>query len=67
MAQEELRGKLIWLLVVLNLISGVLWVLASLGVVRDQGGINPLYLAVGVVSLVAAGVWLLNRRSSHQR
>ena len=56
MAQEELKGKLIWLLVVINLFSGVLWVLASVGVGRDQGGINLLYLAVGVVSLVAGGV-----------
>lgn len=60
MAQEELKGKLIWLLVVINLISGVLWVLTSVGVGRDQGGVNLLYLAVGVVSLVAGGVWLLN-------
>lgn len=67
MAQEELRGKLIWLLVVLNLISGVLWVFTSFDVGREQGGINLLYLAVGVVSLVAGGVWFLNRMLSHQR
>ena len=67
MAQEELGGKLIWLLVGINLVSGVLWVFASLGVGRDQGGINLLYLAVGVVSLVAGGAWLLSLRSSHQR
>ena len=67
MAQEELRGKLIWLLVVVNLISGVLWVLASVGVGRDQGGINLLYLAVGVLSLVAGGVWFLNQTLPRQR
>lgn len=67
MAQEELRGKPIWLLVVINLVSGVLWVLASFGAMGDREGINVLYLAVGVVSLVTGGVWLLSLRSSHQR
>jgi hypothetical protein len=66
MVQEERRRKLIWLLVVINLISGVLWVLAAFGVVRGKEGIDPLYLALGVLSLVAGGVWLLNVRSSHQ-
>ena len=67
MAEEALRGKLVWLLVAINLISGVLWVFASFGVVREQEGINLLYLAVGLVSLVAGGVWLLNAMASRQR
>jgi hypothetical protein len=67
MVQEERSGKLIWLLVVINLLSGVLWVLAAFGIVRGKEGIDPLYLAVGVVSLVAGGAWLLSLRASHQR
>jgi hypothetical protein len=67
MTQEDPRRKLIWLLVAINLISGVLWVLASFDVLGNQGGINFLYLAVGVVSLVAGGVWVLSLRSSGQR
>jgi len=33
MAQEELRDKLSWLLVLTNLIAGVVWVFAAFGVV----------------------------------
>jgi len=64
MAQEELRDKLSWLLVLTNLIAGVVWVFAAFGVVKGKEGINLLYLAIGIVCLVASGAWFLSLRAS---
>lgn len=64
MGKEELQGKLSWFLVVTNAIAGALWLLAALGIVKGGGGINPLYLVIGVSCLVASGTWLLSQRSS---
>jgi len=64
MAQEKLGRKLKWALVVINVIAGATWVLAAFGIVTGGEEINLLYLAVGVVCLVASGAWLLNLRLS---
>lgn len=60
MEQEQLRRKLKWALVVINVIAGVVWILAAFGVLTGEEGTKLLYLMVGLVSLVASGVWLLN-------
>ena len=64
MGREGIERELRWALVIVNAVSGVLWFLAAFGIVRGRGGTNYLYLAVGVVSLVASAVWLLGQRSS---
>jgi hypothetical protein len=66
MAQEELRSKLVWSLAVINLLASVLWVLAAFGVVKGREGVDFLYLAVGVVSLVAGGTWLAQSLRARQ-
>lgn len=64
MAREGLGRKEKWLLAVLSLIAGVVGFLAAFGVVRGEGEIDLLWLAVGLVNLVASGAWFLNLRAS---
>lgn len=64
MEQEKRRRRLLWALVVINGIAGLTWVLAALGVVAGEESVNLLYLAIGVINLVASVVWALNTRSS---
>lgn len=64
MEQDKRRRRLLWALVAINGIAGVTWVLAALGIVRGEAGINLLYLAIGLVNLLASVVWALNARSS---
>jgi hypothetical protein len=68
MKRKELRAKLVWVvLVVVNVIAGVIWVLAAFGVSTGEGRMNLLYLAIGVVHLVASGAWLWNLMSKVHR
>jgi hypothetical protein len=61
--KRAIKRELRWALVVINAVSGVLWLLAAFGIVRGKGGTNYLYLAVGLVSLAASAVWLLGQSS----
>lgn len=63
-AQEKLNRKLKWFLVVISLLAGILWILAAFDIVGGKEAINLLYLAAGVVSLMASGAWLLSLRAS---
>ena len=60
MKREKLRTTLYWVLVAVNLIAGFVWVMLAFGWLTGQEGVNLLYLAVGVVSFVASGAWLLS-------
>jgi predicted membrane channel-forming protein YqfA (hemolysin III family) len=64
MAREGLGRREKWLLAVLSLTAGVVGVLAAFGLVRGGGEIDLLWLAVGLVNLVASGAWFLNLRAS---
>jgi hypothetical protein len=61
MAEEQTRNALTWALVVINLLTGVVFLLLAFGVRVGGGGFRPLYLAIAIVNLLAGGVWLLNR------
>ena len=60
MVRERSRRIVLWLLVAISFIAGSVWVVAG----WSQGGIELLYLAIGVINLVAGVVWSLNLRSS---
>jgi hypothetical protein len=62
MERERIRNILNWVLVVANLVAGVLFLLAAFGVGATRGELRPLFLAIGLVCLVAGGAWLLSGR-----
>ena len=60
MARERSRRMVLWLLVAISFVAGAVWFVAG----WSQGGIELLYLAIGVINLVAGVAWSLNLRSS---
>ena len=62
MARVRSRRIVLWLLVVISFIAGAVWFVAG----WSQAGIELLYLAIGVINLVAGVVWSLNLGSSFE-
>lgn len=64
MEQDKGKRNLLWTLVLINGIAGIVWVMGSFDSTDSGGGINYLYLAIGVLNLIASFLWLWNARKS---
>ncbi len=64
MDQRQLKQRLNWVLVVSNLTTGVVLVVTAFGLAPVDRQTQPVYLGLGVICLVASGLWILNQGSS---
>ena len=64
MKRQPFDRRLRWVLFASNLLAGIAGLLAALGPGNAGQDVAILWLAIGVLNLVASGVWLLSVTST---